>query len=246
MAPKKKHGKSAKKHHAKKKKCSCSHVHQTTRVSVGGGGIATAPAPSVVTYATFANPMPPTSGTFPTWESGPGVTPVKQEPSHGSAVSSRRTTRDDHHFGPFTGGGVVGGWLNDIPSKVSSSSGASSMNTSEPLAKSLGNTPSRVSNTGESLTDSHLRVIDRLHAEAAIAKPRSVQGNSAIEGVRDKKSIISHAESDSPAASVKSAATKSTRTAMSGASSKSSGTRMSTGSRKVGSKLASLIDKLNV
>ena len=241
MAPKKKHGKSAKKHHAKKKKCAChSHVHQTTKVSVGGGGISAAP-PSVITYATFANPMPPSAGTFPPWESGPGETPIKQEPSHGSSVSSSRATRDDVQFGPFTGGGVLGGWLNDLDA-------ASSMRTSEPVANAMGNSPSQVSESGESLTDSHLRVIDRLYAEANVAKPRTIQGDSAIEGVRNKKSIISHADSDSPLNSeVNSAITKSTHTAMSGASSsKSSKTRMSTGSRKVDSKLASLIDKLNV
>lgn len=255
MAPKRK----SKAKHSKKKRCACRSQVQTTRVSVGGGGLA-APPPSVITYATFANPLP--QQTFPTWETGPGVAPVHQEPSTGASVSSRRPTRDDGHYGPFTGGGVLGGWLNDLDA-------ASSMQTSsfkpvkseikseqmpdvksetmsvksEKMSEVLSNTPSRVSDDGVSLTDSHLRVLDRLHREADILKPRSIRGTSAIEGVRDAPSVISHAESDSPAASVKTLSSKSSSSSRSSASAL---TRMSTGSRTAGSKLASLLDDLNM
>ena len=159
-----------------KKKCSCSHSHvQTTKVSVGGGG-AVAAAPSVVTYATFANPMP--NATFPTWESGGGYQPVKPEHSTADAPSSGRPNRDAVHFGPFTGGGVLGGWLNDANHSVRSESMGDAMSYSH-------------HSPGPDLNDSSLSVLDKLYLEAEGAKAMSEQGNSVAQSMDASSGILS-------------------------------------------------------
>ena len=158
-----------------KKKCSCSHSHvQNTRVTVGGGGAAA--APSVVTYATFANPMP--NATFPTWESGGGYAPIKPEHSTADAPSSGRPNRDTVPFGPFTGGGVLGGWLNDANHSVRSESMGDAMSSSR-------------HSPGPDLNASSLSVLDKLYLEAEGAKAMSEQGNSVAQSMDASSGILS-------------------------------------------------------
>ena len=150
--------KSATKKKSKGKKCGCKSQVQTTRVSVGGGGVGV--APQVTTYALFANPMPNIS--FPTYEVGQGFQPVKQEPVHAASDKQTRSERDDIHYGPFHGGGVLGGrFNNNSPSEL-------------PDAESYASTPSVKS---EAMNDSTLSVLDRLYMESDYAKPRSEQGD---------------------------------------------------------------------
>ena len=147
-----------KKGKSKGKKCGCKSQVQTTRVSVGGGGVGV--APQVTTYAQFANPMPNIS--FPTYEVGQGFQPVKQEPVHAASEKQTRSERDDIHYGPFHGGGVLGGrFNNNSPSEL-------------PDAESYASTPSVKS---EAMNDSTLSVIDRLYMESDYSKPRSEQGD---------------------------------------------------------------------